>query len=179
MRRLKLLFILLLWLPAIPFPGLAQKAKASGTIKLISGKPSVYITFVKTGPRKPLYVEDGEEGIWLRIHNNTRRKIFIPAGGVSPEYGDLLPYYDIESTKESKTDIPIGPKSVHIVSSASLASGRSMVFSIPKEHLAKDLRIRISINFDWEDTDDVSAGREVEHFVYFSSADLPKGVVEK
>ena len=179
MYRPKLLFIVSLWLATGSFPGLAQNAKTSGTIKLIPGKPSVYITFVKTGPRKPLYVEDGEEGIWLRIHNNTRRKIFILAGGAYPGYGDLSPYYEVESTKEGKTDIPIGQRSVHIVSSTGLASGRSVVFSIPKEHLAKDLRIRISINFDWEDTDDVFAGREVEHFVYFSSADLPKGVVKE
>jgi|SRR5262245_10505276 len=179
MYRPKLLFIVSLWLATGSFPGLAQNAKTSGTIKLIPGKPSVYITFVKTGPRKPLYVEDGEEGIWLRIHNNTRRKIFILAGGAYPGYGDLSPYYEVESTKEGKTDIPIGQRSVHIVSSTGLASGRSVVFSIPKEHLAKDLRIRISINFDWEDTDDVFAGREVEHFVYFSSANLPKGVVKE
>jgi len=148
-------------------------------MKLIPGKPSVYITFVKTAPRKPLYVEEGEEGIWLRLHNNTHRKIYILAGGADKEYGDLSPYYDIESTKEGKTDIPIGVKPVHIVSSAGLASGKSVVFSIPKEHLAKDLRIRISISFDWEDTDDVFAGREVEHFVYYSSANLPKGIVKE
>ena len=90
-----------------------------------------------------------------------------------------LPNYEVESTKEGKTDIPIGDRAVHIVSSTDLASGRSTVFSIPKEHLAKDLRLRISINFDWEDRNDVFAGREVEHFVYFSSASLPKGVVKE
>src|SRR5262245_45527977 len=118
MHRPKLLFMVSLWLATGFFPGLAQSAKTFGAIKLIPEKPSVYITFVKTGPRKPLYTEEGEEGIWLRIHNNTRRKIIILASDAYPGYGDISPYYEVESTSESKTDIPIGNRSVHIVSRA-------------------------------------------------------------
>lgn len=176
MYKYKSLLATLLWLAMTPSPGLTQRAPARQSGRLNMSLPSVYVTFVKTAPRKPLHVEEGEEGIWLRLHNNTRRKIIVKAGGAYKDYGDISPYYEVESTKEGKPDIPIGNRPMHIISNADLASGKSFLFSIPREHLAKDLRIRISINFDWEDVDDVFAGREVEHFVYFSSANLPKGI---
>ena len=146
MHRPKLLFMVSLWLATGSFPGLAQSAKTSRTIKLIPEKPSVYITFVKTGPRKPLHVEEGEEGIWLRIHDNTRWKIFILAEGAYPGYGDFSPYYEVESTSESKTDIPIGNRPVHIVSSADLASGQSAV-SLRQKCLTMDNDINARPSF--------------------------------
>jgi hypothetical protein len=55
-----------------------------------------------------------------------------------------------------------------------LRGGESVLFSVPREHLPKGMVLRVSFSYEWEDQDDVFAGREVEHVVSFYASKLPQ-----
>jgi hypothetical protein len=51
-----------------------------------------------------------------------------------------------------------------------LHPGHYILFTVPREDLAKGCAIRVKFSYGWED----SSG-EPEHFVYFYNSDLPTG----
>lgn len=131
--------------------------------------PTVYITFERAGKRKPLDAGESDEGIWLRLHNNTRWPIVLQMNGVPPEYGDAGLFYDVLSERKV-----ILEGRCHVCSSNKLSPGRSLLFSLSREDLGPKGAIRISFSYSWEDPDDVFAGREPEHYVYFYTSKLPQ-----
>jgi hypothetical protein len=85
------------------------------------------------------------------------------------EYGDVKLFYDVLSGRQL-----IIHGECHACAHNALGPGRSLVFSIPSEDLAEERSIRVSFSYSWEDWNDVTAGREAEHYVYFYSSQLPK-----
>lgn len=148
-------------------------SRALASVRITKQKPSVYLTFERKGTRSPLYEGESNLGIWLRLHNNTRWTIIFPAFGVPEALGQVGMFYEIEeeTSKKKGPDLPTGYRPGHLYSSYYLRPGASVVFSIPREHLAEGLALRLSFSYEWEDQDDVFAGREVKHQVYFSSSD--------
>ena len=63
---------------------------------------------------------------------------------------------------------PIGYRTTDLVKTIPLASGDSVLFSIPSEHLTRDLAVSLSFHFQWEGSMD-----ETEHRVYFYGSDVP------
>jgi hypothetical protein len=88
--------------------------------------------------------------------------------GVPKEYGDAALFYDVLS--EGKV---IVERRCHVCSSNQLSPGGSLLFSVPSEDLAERGAIRVNFSYGWEHPDDVFAGREPQHFVYFHSSKLP------
>jgi hypothetical protein len=147
-----------------------------GQPRLRRDKPSVYISFLYVGKIEPLETGIGDQHVWLRITNNTRWPIWLDASGVpSKKYGDIYLYHTIESVIDRRIVID---SRCHVCSNVPLASGKSWIFVIPLDYLDKDQRIRVNFSFDWEDRNDVFAGREPEHNVFFYSSNLPKLPVE-
>lgn len=145
-------------------------AKAPGDVGLRKDKPTVYMEFVREGHREPLANGESDKGIWLRLHNNTKWSIGLNMHGVpSDDYGDASLIYDVLSEGQASIE-----GSCHVCSFNSLGSGRSLLFSVPAEHLSKGGALRIKFSYSWEDPNKVAAGREPEHYVYFYSAQLPK-----
>lgn len=167
-------------------------------VRLRKDKPTVYITFERTGERRPLEEGESNKGVWLRLHNNTRWKIKIAAFNVpespsSPKDGkEVGLYYEVEmvnhsgegqfvrgAKESSKTkensDLPIGYRKGGVISHTWIQPGDSLIFSIPREHLTKDLKIYVGFQYEWEKRKGyVGIDGEPEHHVYFSSNDLPK-----
>lgn len=198
---------------------LAQSAMSPMTRKdvLISNeKPTIYLTYEKIGPRKRIYAEESEQGIWLRLHNNTKwsiniatlslyigektnlirlsdgRNVFGLRDGVeiSPRHGvEVVDRYESRKMPDGSVhidenvDVPNPPvgynKGGHVSASAWLASGHSIIFSVPREHLAKRLAIFVSFKYEWETAERVDGSNEPEHRVWFRAADLPKNISEK
>jgi hypothetical protein len=136
-------------------------------------RPTVYITYERSGPRVPLNDGEGERGIWLRLHNNTKWKLILRVGGVpNPSYGDAVVFYEVERT-EGSGFIPIGYRS-HVASVIKLKAGDSILFSLPEEHLGKGLALKVRYNYEWElRKDDSLSANEPSHSVTFASSDLP------
>jgi len=136
------------------------------------GMPGVYITLERVGQLKSPDPGDDKERVWLRLHNNTRSPIRLDMGGVpSSEYGDAALFFD-EFLGEELTF----RHRCHSCTSNMLAPGKSVIFSVPRADLGETRAIRIRFSYGWEDWGDVIAGREPEHYVYFHSSRLPKGL---
>ncbi len=166
------------------------------SVRLKKNEPNVYIKLDRVGRRKPLRTGESDEGIWLRLHNNSKWSLFFPVFNVPDEYGDAGMYYDVEyipkpetnydplsigqgQSEQSNTAIPSVPSGyqiIHTSSTIELPSGDSILFSIPREHLRNRLHIRIKFNYEWEDSSDVFAGREPIHYVTFNSYQLERSI---
>jgi hypothetical protein len=126
------------------------------------------------GDREPLRPSESNIGIWLRLHNNTKWSIILDMNGVpSEKYGDAALIYDELSDRKITFE-----RKCHVCSFNALGSGRSLLFSVPAEHLSKGLGIRIKFSYAWEDYNKVLARQEPEHYVYFYSSQLPARIQE-
>jgi hypothetical protein len=68
---------------------------AGKSIKLRKHRPDVFISFVKFGRRTPLESGESDQGVWLKLHNNTRWPIWVPSFGAPSEYGEAGLHYDV------------------------------------------------------------------------------------
>jgi len=149
--------------------------KTPSQARLQKNKPTVYIEFERTGNRPPLFASETGRGIWLRLYNNTKWSIVLDMHGVpSKTYGDASLIYDVLDSHQV-----INKGSCHACSFNSLGPGRSLLFSVPIEHLANGQAIRVRFKYSWESSENVAADHEPEHYVYFYSSRLPKNVSEE
>jgi hypothetical protein len=162
-------------------------------MKISPDNPSIFITFEKRGSRLPLRHDENGLGIFLRLHNNLKASIRFCAFGISN--GEQMAFYsaggeigvnyevDREITvssvgrsgvprvkKETATALPIGYPSGGICHSFELASGASLRFAVPAQHLSQGLLIKIPFSYQWEQASE----EKPSHYVRFSSSDLPK-----
>lgn len=160
-------------------------------IRVKRNEPTVYLIFERKGPRKPLYVDESSEGVWLRLHNNTHWKIVLDSFGVPKQLGEAGLFYEVERIRGEETtetpngvairqseidEIPVGYRRGHTSSPLVLRPARSVLFSIPREHLAKDLAIRVGFHYEWEGVSGFIRLAEPQHSVYFYSRNLPENV---
>ncbi len=151
---------------------------------LLSDKPSVYIDFERTGKRPAPGDDVSDEAVWLELHNNMRFSIKFCAFSLVDQKGNLLTYreageigirYEVELTNPTKfvgtkSDVPLGNKVTDFCHVWVLETGKSVVFSVPAEHLVKGLSIRVPFNYEWED----ESQNNPTHFVYFNSLNIAK-----
>jgi len=59
-----------------------------------------------------------------------------------------------------------------------IPKNQSIVFEVPKEHLARNAQLSVSLRYEWESlgTEDLD---EPVHLVYFNGVDLPKKIQER
>ena len=145
--------------------------KRGENVRLSKTHPSVYITFERAA--KIGSPSNGElvETVWLRLRNNTRWSIILDMNGIPPEYGDAALFHDV--LLDGKV---IAEDRCHACSFNPLPSGRSLMFTVPRADLREGYSIRVKFSYGWENGNDVAGGREVEHFVYFHNASLPKSL---
>lgn len=190
-----------------------QSKKAD--VVLSKGNPTVYITFERAGIREPLDAGESDEGIWLRLHNNTPWSIsFCTPGlylgpkvesyrlrdgrgalglreGVEIQVCHGVEQVDFYRSKETSPgvvnlnesvrvkNLPVGYNRGHVSSTSWLPPGRSVIFSVPREHLAKRLGVYLSFKYEWETAENDNGNNEPEHRVYFRCSDLPERITFK
>jgi len=190
----------------------APSKKADAVVS--KGKPTVYITFERAGTRKPMDAGESDQGIWLRLHNNTPWSISFCTPGlylgsriesyrlrdgrgalglregveIHTCHGvEQVDYYESErsnggiNVNESVQvkKLPVGYNRRHVSSTSWLPPGRSVVFSVPREHLAKHLGVYLSFKYEWETAENDSGNNEPEHRVYYRASNLPEKVQTK
>lgn len=137
-------------------------------------KPSVYVNFVKFGERTFRYSKDSKEGVWLRLNNNSKWDLLVSTIGTDKKNGDFELFYKVGAFKDwfkanPNKNVPTGLEFGHIASEFNLKSGKSIVFSVPREHLYQNLYIVVKFDYDWENNTS-----NIGHQVLFSSSQLPK-----
>lgn len=149
----------------------------SKDVRLVKDRPNVYVNFEREGNRKPLKTGDSNKGIWLRFHNNSKWKVGFCMFDIPKEYGDKELNYEVErfeNTKELK-ETPVASDPEGSCSLVFIESGKSVLFSVPREHLAEGLAIKIQFRYEWEtDPDGFTNELEPKHYAYFYSSDVPQ-----
>ncbi len=75
--------------------------------------------------------------------------------------------------EEEKCDAP-REDWCHVCSTIRLPPGKSLLFSLPRESLCKNLKIYLVYNYDWEKREGYSGmNEEPQHRVYFYRLDIP------
>src|SRR5690349_14129711 len=83
MTRMKAI-IILLCLSSLSTFSLGQTRRSTRNardFRISKSHPTVYLTFVRSGKREPEHVDESDQGVWLRLHNNTRWTLSLDAYG--------------------------------------------------------------------------------------------------
>jgi hypothetical protein len=140
--------------------------KSAPNVRISKAQPSVYLTFDHRGKIASMSSGEIEDTVWLRLRNNTRWPIILDMNGVpSKAYGDAALFWDVLCEGDEPS-----LRRCHACSFNPLPPGHYILFTVPREDLAKGCSIRVKFSYVWED----SSG-EPEHFVYFYSSALPSG----
>jgi hypothetical protein len=186
----------------------SQLTVSKNKVSVINDRPTVYLTFEREGKRESVLAGESNQGIWLRLHNNSKWAInfctpslYIPPKVAPirlPDGRGVLALVDgvevsvchgVEELKSHERVLgragkakkrkttkgltqQVGYDTSDVSSSAWLASGSSIVFSVPREHLAKGLAIFVRFNYEWEYGERTFRSDEPEHRVYFRASDL-------
>ena len=174
--------------------GVQQSSQNKGSSMLIrKDRPSIYIEFERSGKAPPLFEAEKEERIWLRLHNNTQWVIRFCSFSVNDQYGGTGIVYEVkrnqssfgriegvprigalpkERNQQESTRTPQGYSTGDTCTPYSLDSGKSVVFSISREHLGKNLYIEFEFWPEWENRDN-ELGNFPQYYVSFSNQELP------
>ncbi|RMG01936.1 MAG: hypothetical protein D6735_11040 [Acidobacteria bacterium] len=156
----------------------AQKRETSTKdMRIIKNRPSVYISFEREGNRKPLHTGDSNKGVWLRLHNNSKWRIWVCMWDVPKEYGEKELTYEVERYEKSGNceETPLSTDPEGSCPLELMKPGESVLFSVPREHLAEGLAIKVNFLYEWDiDSDGSISDLEPKHYVYFYSSQIPK-----
>jgi len=146
-------------------------------IRLNQKKPSVFITFERYGERFPTREDENAEGIWLRIHNNSRWKIYLKSYGADNEDDEYQVSYEIQKIpglewKTKGIDPPIGYRITNAARVRAIESGKSILFNVPKENLADGLSVLVNFSYEWELLGESAGDNSIKHQAPFWSTDL-------
>jgi hypothetical protein len=158
------------WLILLTVASLANAQDRRHSLLLRKDRPSVYIEFVRSGNAPPLFADETEDRIWLRLNNNTRWGISFCSLVVSKQYGDVGIVYNVKTTGTAK--VPQGYSGGDTCTPHHLLSGKSVIFSVPRAHLKEDLYLEFEFWYDWENRDNV-LGNFPQSYVSFGHSDLP------
>lgn len=148
--------------------GVKQKNKGDA-FRLNKSLPSIYLTFERKEEEKGKVDNEKKTFIWLRLHNNTRWRILLDmSGGVKPNETSL--FYEILD----ENDVVIEEIICTVCSFNWLKSGKTIPFKIPIEFFKNSKAMRISYNYEWEDSPYSMRGQEPTHYVYFDTDFLAK-----
>lgn len=149
-------------------------AQSPDTSFVLDGtKPYVYLQFDHIGPRKPLHEGEPSTGLWLRIVNNCKVPINVRSYGVitgdigTGVFDEIIPVQQVLTVRADSGEIPLStdekptPKTANEPSakmpegySAELSSvtrvlpGKSLLFSVPRNHVSRDWFLRVKFILD-------------------------------
>jgi hypothetical protein len=168
--KFKILLVIILAVCLIPC--LAQKRETrSSDVRIVKNLPNVYLSFEREGKIESLYEGESNQRVWLRFHNNSKWKVMFCSSPVPKKYGETDADYEIERYKGSG-EIP-GTRNSDTCGYLLLDSGKSVLFSVPKEHLTKGLAIKIQFRYEWEiEPDGTDNLLEPKHYAFFYSEDI-------
>jgi hypothetical protein len=168
---------LLIWLTLASVLVLVAQANKTESVLLDPNRPSVYMTFVKSGKCSPFREGESKERVWLALTNNTRWTISIGTFGAPEDCGknDYGVEYEVVRYGPGWPDGPLPAGYLFEVSSiADLKPGAKVVFSVARNHLDLGLGISVNFTFDWE----LNQGA-TRHSSLFSYWDLPDSLRDK
>jgi hypothetical protein len=145
-------------------------------IRLVQYKPSVYITFEKSTKKTK---DSLSEQILLRLHNNTRWQISLSGNSEDKTSGIYDVPYMIR--KRSSINQELGSEYIFIGKRKNevgviwrIESGKSILFSIDRNHLTEDSFVMVDFSYEWEKLGLSGGDFSIFHQALFGWTDLPK-----
>jgi len=158
-------------------PAIAQKSEIRNSdVRVVKDRPSIYISYKRQGILKPLHTGESNRSVWLPFHNNSKWQVGFCMWDVAKEYGDKDVTYEAERYEnKGKADTPITTDPEGSCPRVFIESGKSVSFSVPREHLVEGIAIKVQYHYKWEiEPDGFMNNLEAKHFAYFYSSDIPK-----
>lgn len=153
--------------------GLAAPGQ-SRSVFLNPAKPGAYVTFERIGKRIPERANETEQGIFLKIHNNTHWILIFDALDDGPsENGDASLMYDVIEDPRGYPTLPLPAGNwFDVVNSVWLRPSKSLLFSVPMAKLGVGLGLSIRFNYEW----DANRIGEPRHTLVFYHSELPENL---
>lgn len=179
---MKKILYLQLYLVLFLIPVSAQKVEknkdSSDSILLNPRKPSVFISYERYGERTPARQDESNKGVWLKLHNNSKWKIYLKTYGADNEKNEYRVSYEVRiipglewEKRESK--LPIGYRINSNSTIRAIEPGKSIIFSVPQENLAEGLAVFVYFSYEWEILGKFGGDLSILHQASFWSTDLP------
>lgn len=177
-----------------------QPCVTANDVRIEKDKPTVFITFERYGKavnlseQRMVETDNGskskEKGkdVWLRVYNNTcwnlkfiQYGMFIPKQKVGENPGERFKRIGIlddgAETSLFYTVVKADGKTFYVgidsYDYVTLPAGTSLLFSVEREHLAKDQSVRVRYLYAWEFQQGKSyVVNEPEHILEFRNYDL-------
>lgn len=133
----------------------AAQTPAQGTVKLAldSTKPIVYIAFDHAARRGPVEAGEPDRGLWLRLVNNSVLAVEVRANGTAtdPEM-TILPDILVPRPTHFLGSPPVQERmprgySSNLGSLITIDSGKSLIFSVPVNHVSRMWSLQIPFHF--------------------------------
>lgn len=162
----------------------AVKVQVDSTLLLDSRKPSAFITFEKYGDRSDVREGENKQGVFLRLRNNSRFKVYLNANGAEDLNADHRVSYEVRGIPGSdlsgmEKKLPIGTLLFHKTRVRELEGGQSIVFSVPIDHLAEGFGIFVNFSYEWELGGQMAGDFSIIHQAQFWSTQLPPTGADK
>ena len=147
MRNLQRIVLAIFTLCVVALPQSASK------LSLDPSEPFVYIALDHIGSRPPVDDYEPHKGLWLRIVNNSAFPIAVITmeAATKPELTLVADEVIARVTRINPNDPPPGPMpagySAAIGSPVIIASGKSLLFSVPVNHVSKSWYLRVPFRF--------------------------------
>jgi hypothetical protein len=195
--RKKVFSLLALLVCLSPALGLQKSTQEEAKSQLLrKDRPSVYLEFDRIGKAPPLFDGENEERIWLKLHNNSKWTIEFCSFPVKSQYGGTGIVYAVKHQQPTLVSVgvegsssrtttlpgdkdqrenakaPQGYSTGDTCTAYYLGSGKSVVFSLPRDHLRKNLYLEIEFWPEWENRDN-ELGSFPQSYVSFSNHELP------
>ena len=130
-----------------------QTRNESPTISRDSSRPYIDIVFERFGRRPPVSPAEGDQGLWLRLRNNSILPVEV--GTIPNRPGnEILLRHDVVEVAQGPASllrkVPVLPKpsgysGIDVFNSREIAPGGDLVFSVPLAHVTRAWLIRVEV----------------------------------
>lgn len=153
----------------------ADKRCPDGDYRVDVRKPSAFIEFERYETKD----ESSGSLVFLRITNNTKGNLYLNTLGADELGSRLQVSYEVRwrpsiLTTNDPAKPPKHSSHFHRSNIRKLESGKSLLFSVPREHLAGDLAIFLNFSYEWEILGYVGGDLSVSHQAPYWGIWLPK-----
>lgn len=142
--------------------GLFFTAFGQSVKKSESELPTVYLEFEPNRSDLKNGSTTDENQVLIRLRNRSRWGIRLETSGDDRVFGNTKLFYDTLKNADT-VERTVG---CHVCTFTILRPGKSLVFGVPKQHLAKAYALRLKFSYQWEDVGKVFGGREPTHYVF-------------
>jgi hypothetical protein len=148
-----------------------SQGKYGTDVRLDRTKPSVFITY--EGKTTEAASSNPRQTVLLRLRNNSVWSVIVDTVGCRTLNEECGLFYTVH-TRGFGVKAPLSEReSCHVCAAKRISPQESVLFSIPANHLTKELFISVEFNYEWEKNTGGSGTLDNLHRVSFFGEAVP------